>query len=257
MKDFIIKAIREAKIHTAWLRPDSEYEEACADFVEKILDNSSSNDFLEKLIPFAEQVAYYGMFNSLSQTLLKITSPGIPDFYQGTEFWELSLVDPDNRRPVDFEKRRQSLQYIKEQGENNLQGLLEELLAHKQDGRIKLFLIAQALKARKEHLELFERGDYLPLAVEGEKKDSVVAFARQYGEKMALVVTPRFFTQLIGLQENPLGEKVWQDTQIILPPVTTGVWKDALSNNSFKLERTLNLSEVLSSFPVALLINER
>lgn len=257
MKDFIIKAIREAKIHTAWLRPDSEYEECCVDFVEKILENSQSNEFLAKFIPFTEQVAYYGMFNSLSQILLKITAPGIPDFYQGTEFWEFSLVDPDNRRPVDFEKRRDSLQYIKEQCKNNISGLLEELLINKQDGRVKLFLIAQALKARTNNLPVFENGDYLPLTVEGAKKDCVVAFARRYLDTMAIIIAPRFFTQLIQVEENPLGEKVWQDTHLILPPESTGLWQDAITNYSFKLEETLNLSEVLSTFPVALLVNER
>lgn len=258
MKDFIVKAIREAKIHTAWLRPDSEYEELCVEFVEKILDNSSSNDFLAKFVPFAEQVAYYGMFNSLSQTLLKITSPGVPDFYQGTEFWELSLVDPDNRRPVDFDKRRECLQYIQEQSKNNLDSLLQELLNSKQDGRIKLFLIAQALKARKDYLAVFEKGDYLSLTVEGAKKDCVVAFARRYGEQMAIIVAPRFFTQLMEVKQNPLGEDVWQDTQILIPQSPNVPWVDTITGNSFKLEEArLNLSQVLANFPVALLVNGR
>jgi (1->4)-alpha-D-glucan 1-alpha-D-glucosylmutase len=112
LKGYIIKSIREAKVHTAWLKPDVDYENAFVSFIEEIFTVSEKNQFLKGFIPFQRKVAYYGMFNSLSQTLLKITSPGIPDFYQGSELWDLNLVDPDNRRPVDFEKRKAFLSDI-------------------------------------------------------------------------------------------------------------------------------------------------
>jgi maltooligosyl trehalose synthase (EC 5.4.99.15) len=141
MQSYIIKAVREAKVHTEWIRPDAEYEEACTTFVKEILTPAEGNSFLKEFLPFQKKIGYYGTFNSLSQVLLKITSPGIPDFYQGTELWDLNLVDPDNRRPVEFEKRKKFLQDITTKEKQDILGLIKELSANKADGRIKLFLI--------------------------------------------------------------------------------------------------------------------
>ena len=146
--------MREAKVHTAWLKPDSEYESAYLAFIDAILKPNSDNLFWTDFISFQKKIAYFGIFNSLSQILLKLTAPGIPDFYQGTELWDLNLVDPDNRRPVDFKIRDAHLKYI-EQRQNDLTALTKELMAAKEDGRIKLFLIYQALKARKKSQSLF------------------------------------------------------------------------------------------------------
>ena len=129
IKSYMVKAVREAKVHTAWLKPDTDYENAYVSFVEKILARSEANAFLKEFIPFCQRVSHYGILNSLSQTLIKITSPGVPDFYQGSELWDLSLVDPDNRRPVDFEKRRALLADIREQDDAGMGRLVQDLLS--------------------------------------------------------------------------------------------------------------------------------
>ncbi|MGL4498671.1 MAG: malto-oligosyltrehalose synthase, partial [Planktothrix sp.] len=140
VKQFAIKAVREAKFHTAWLRPDSVYEEGYLAFIDKILHPSQNNKFLQQFRTFQQKIAFYGIFNSLSQTLIKITSPGLPDFYQGTELWDFSLVDPDNRRPVDYQKRMEYLKEIKTRSQKNILSLIQELKQTPEDGKIKLFL---------------------------------------------------------------------------------------------------------------------
>ncbi|RCJ27692.1 malto-oligosyltrehalose synthase [Nostoc minutum NIES-26] len=257
VKDYMIKAIREAKVHTAWLRPDSEYEEACASFIEKVLDPSISGQFLEAFRPFQQRIAYYGMFNSLSQTLLKATAPGVPDFYQGTELWELSLVDPDNRRPVDFEQRHAYLSAIREQIKTDILGLIQELLDRKTDGRIKLFLTAQVLKARTDYLSLFQEGDYLPLEIKGTHADRIIAFARRQGNQTAIAIAPRFLTSLIQPGDDPLGESVWQDTHLKLPSGTTSTWKNVLTEQTLQATGTLSIGTALAHFPVALLVSAK
>jgi (1->4)-alpha-D-glucan 1-alpha-D-glucosylmutase len=256
VKEYFIKAIREAKVHSDWLRSNTDYEQASTHFAQAVLDPQNST-FWQQFLPFQQEVAYYGLFNSLSQTLLKIAAPGVPDFYQGTELWDLSLVDPDNRRPVDFELRRSLLQAIQESMQVNILGLMADLLVHKSDGRIKLFLIQQALRARRNNINLFQQGDYSPLTVQGKYKDHIVAFARRYQQQMAIAIAPRFLTHLIQPGENPLGEAVWQDTQLLLPDVPASHWTNRLTQQPVHVDSTLKLSEVLQHFPVALLVNER
>ena len=210
IKEFMIKAIREAKIYTGWIKPDTDYEEACEHFVEQILDRSGDNPFLADFIPFEQKIAHFGMLNSLSQTLLKICSPGIPDFYQGTELWSLTLVDPDNRRPVDYASRIALLQHIMHDHENP--GFLADLMASARDGRIKLFLTWKLLNARKLHRNLFKNGSYIPLSAEGEYSENVVAFAREENSEWAIAIAPRFYTALVEDKKFPLGEQVWRDT---------------------------------------------
>ncbi|QLE56347.1 malto-oligosyltrehalose synthase [Nostoc sp. TCL26-01] len=251
VQEYMIKAIREAKVHTAWLRPDNEYEDACTSFVQKILDPNISEEFLAAFHPFQQKIAEYGIYNSLSQTLLKIAAPGVPDFYQGTELWDLSLVDPDNRRPVDFTERRTYLSQIQQQIQTDILGLILELLNHKTDGRIKLFLTHQALKARTKYISLFQEGDYLPLAIQGTHAHHIVAFARQQGEQTAIAIAPRFLTSLISPGQFPLGESVWQDTHLQLP---TGIWQNVLTQQSLQVKETLAIGTALAHFPVALLI---
>lgn len=252
VQDYMIKAIREAKVHTAWLRPDNEYEEACSSFIEKVLDPKVSRQFLETFHPFQEKIAEYGIFNSLSQTLLKIAAPGVPDFYQGTELWDLSLVDPDNRRPVDFESRAAYLSTIQEQSKTDILGLISELIHHKTDGRIKLFLTLQALKARTKYLALFQDGEYLPLEIHGTHANHIIAFARQKGEQTAIAIAPRFLTTLTPPGQTPLGE-IWQDTHLKLPAKT---WCNPLTHQTLQTEDTLPIAQALTHFPVALLIAE-
>ena len=256
IKAYVVKAVREAKVHTAWLKPDTEYENAYVSFVEKILVRSKANAFLPELIPFCRKVSHYGILNSLSQTLIKITSPGVPDFYQGSELWDLSLVDPDNRRPVDFEKRRAMLAGIREQDDADMIQMIQALLSTKEDGRIKLFLIYRALKAKKENRAIFREGDYLSLKVGGKFGRHVVAFAWRYRQQWALVVAPRFLGRLVEEGAFPLGRRIWEDTEVVLPEGVPAQWRNAVTNETLSGGGVLPVGEALLSFPVALLMGK-
>jgi (1->4)-alpha-D-glucan 1-alpha-D-glucosylmutase len=256
IKEYIIKAIREAKAHTAWLKPDTAYEEAFVAFVETTLRPSKDNPFLEAFLPFQRKMAFYGVFNSLAQTLIKITAPGVPDFYQGTELWDLTLVDPDNRRPVDFEKRSAMLSNIEEGAKKDLPGLITKLLAAKEDGRVKLFLIHQALAARRERADIFQTGPYIPLATGGRWREHVVAFARKGEKAWAITVVPRLLTALIPEGTVPLGQGVWANTAINLPDDAPKIWRDSITNQRVATrKKTILLGEALRHFPVALLMS--
>ncbi|MBD1891324.1 malto-oligosyltrehalose synthase [Coleofasciculus sp. FACHB-SPT9] len=255
VKEYVVKAVREAKVHTAWLRPDTDYEDGFVAFIEEVLNPSTDNQFLQEFLPFQQSIAYYGIFNSLSQTLLKITASGVPDFYQGTELWELSLVDPDNRRPVDFEQRLAFLKEIKEKAKADVLKLIDELFTSKEDGRIKLFLIARVLEARKQNLAVFQKGDYIPLEVNGKFQDRIVAFARSYENRVAITIVPRLLTNVVQEGEYPLGE-VWGDTQLKLPQGMPSAMKDAITSQSLSANGTVLIGDALKHFPVALLISE-
>lgn len=256
IKAYVVKAVREAKVHTAWLQPDMEYEEAYVSFVESILVPEESNAFLQELKPFQVKVAHYGVFNSLSQTLLKITAPGVPDFYQGTELWDLNLVDPDNRRPVDFGLRVQHLREIRRRIETDVLELIQELLAMKEDGRVKLFLIVQALKARKASADIFQKGTYNPLAVAGRFRKHLIAFARRDASAWSVTVVPRFLTTVVEYGRLPLGPEIWQDTGVILPEQAPLFWRNVLTSQVLSGGQTLWAGEIFQHFPVALLMSE-
>ena len=256
IKAYLIKATREAKVHTNWLEPNSPYEDALLTFVERVLQSGRENPFLQSFLPFQRRIQHYGILNSLAQTLLKLTTPGLPDFYQGTELWDLSLVDPDNRRPVDFERRGALLRELQARAGGNLLHLFKELLAAPEDGRVKLFLIFRALQARRAEPELFQHGAYQKLTVIGSLKGHVVAFARELGERRAVVVAPRFPSGLVKDGEYPLGEAVWHETRVLPPAGSRLRWRDALTGQTVQSEEALWLREVLRHFPMALLINE-
>jgi len=256
IKAYIVKAVREAKAHTAWLKPDTEYENAYASFAEKILARSEANTFLKELIPFCQRVSHYGILNSLSQTLIKITSPGVPDFYQGSELWDLSLVDPDNRRPVDFEKRRAILAGIREREDADMGQLVQDLLSTREDGKIKLFLIYRALKAKKANREIFRSGAYLPLELAGRFRSHVIAFAWRYQRLWALVIAPRFLSHLIQAGDFPLRRQVWQDTEVIMPDGAPAAWRNVITSEVLSAGKALFVGDILLNFPVALLMGE-
>jgi len=256
VKAYLIKAIREAKVHTNWLEPDGRYEDALLAFAETVMQPGKDNPFLQAFLPFQRRIQHYGILNSLGQTLLKLTTPGLPDFYQGTELWDLSLVDPDNRRPVDFERRCALLKDLQARASAGILQLITELLAAPEDGRIKLFLIYRALQARGVERELFQHGAYQRLTVIGSLKGHVVAFARELGERRALVIVPRFPSSLVKDGEYPLGEAVWHETRLLPPPGSRLRWRDALTGQMVQGEEALWLREVFQHFPVALLINE-
>jgi (1->4)-alpha-D-glucan 1-alpha-D-glucosylmutase len=253
LADYLVKAVREAKVHTAWLVPDTAYEEAFLAFAEKVLKPSRNNAFLRDFIPFQRRVAHFGILNSLGQTLLKITSPGIPDFYQGTELWDLNLVDPDNRRPVDYDKRQKALKAIRAGIEKDLPALLRKLLAAPGDGKVKMFLIHRALLARRTREKLFRLGDYRPVEVTGSHSENVIAFARVHQGEAAVIVVPRFATSLVEEGEWPLGEEVWGDTALRLPAEVGGPWREEIAGGEVAGGEDLPVGRVLRYFPVALL----
>ena len=247
IKDYILKAVREAKVHTAWLRPDEAYEEAFSSFIEKLLVDKS--DFIEHFKPFQQKIAEYGIYNSLSQVLIKNTAPGVPDLYQGAELWELSLVDPDNRRPVDYQKRREFLQDIKTRSSQNILQLIEELIATKENGKIKLFLTHQLLTARKKYSDIFQNGDYQEIEVSGKYQDNIVAFSRNYRDKTLVAIAPRFLTGIIKPGELPLGMEIWQDTSLKLAKKD---WHNLIDAQTIAGETAVG--KIIQNFPVALLI---
>ena len=257
VKDYILKSVREAKLHTAWLRPDSAYEEEFLAFVDRVLEPSDSNEFIKEFLPFQKWVAGYGIFNSLSQALLKYTAPGVPDTYQGTELWDLSMVDPDNRRPVDYEQRISFLKDIKEKAQIDTLKLIDELFSTKEDGRIKLFLTYRVLQTRKQNSEVFQKGDYHAVNVGGKFKEHIVAFARQFGDTMAIAVAPRFLTTLLEPGEYPLGERVWADTQLQLPQGSPSTWQNVITDQTIYGSGEIAIAQILQHFPVALLVSQR
>lgn len=260
---YMVKALKEAKIHTSWVNPNHAYDQAVRDFVEHILARSGPNPFLADFLPFHREIARYGVYNSLSQVLLKIAAPGIPDFYQGTELWDFSLVDPDNRRPVDYRTRTgflEDFQPLCAIQESNQRRLVQEMLATVPDGRIKLYITMVGLQYRRTHAPLFLSGEYVPLKVEGTKKRHVCAFARIYEDQAVVAVVPILVKGLCQETELfPFGPSVWEDTWVIVPSwrpsscyqnLLTG---EILSSTETEGKQSLRLAEVMGSCPVALL----
>jgi (1->4)-alpha-D-glucan 1-alpha-D-glucosylmutase len=262
IKDYMIKAVREAKVNTSWISPNKAYEEALVRFLDRMFGVRLTHPFWEDFRSFQKRVSYYGLFNSLSQVLLKITAPGVPDFYQGTELWDFSLVDPDNRRPVDYDARIRALAELKRRkSAAPLAEMTLELTRQKDDGLIKLYLAATSLHYRRTHRPLFDEGDYLPLEIDGARADHVCAFARRHAERGPVVVAPRFFTSLAAYPGGlPLGEECWQEDVIQLPFAQAGDRLHNLLTGETLTVRgrdgtvVLRLAEVLANFPVALLV---
>ena len=259
VKDYVIKAVREAKVHTAWLRPDSDYEQGFSDFVGKLLATPESNEFLDQFKPFQTKIAEYGIFNSLSQVLIKNVAPGVPDLYQGDEFWNLSFVDPDNRRPVDYERRSSALKQIKAKAASDPIALIDDLFATRTNGNLKLFLTYQLLQARNTFVDLFQQGDYEPLTVTGALQNHIIAFARRFEGQVAIAIAPRFITTLIQPGEKPLGADVWQDTHISMPSGFPSQWTNVITAQPLQTKEqskdAIAVSEALQHFPVALFIS--
>jgi (1->4)-alpha-D-glucan 1-alpha-D-glucosylmutase len=255
----MIKAAREAKLYSSWIAPNEAYEDALRNFVAEILRSEHSSTFRNDLESFTRPVASAGLWNSLSQTLLKLGSPGAPDFYQGTELWDDSLVDPDNRRPVDFDLRRQILSRLRASApaEGDRTAFARELVKTAHDGRIKLFTIAEALALRRIVPALFTRGAYLPLEVRGTFAGNVCAFARRLDSAAALVVTPRLVAGLVKKPgAAPTGRDVWTDTEVRLPVELSSLrWRNVYTGEGLTptSEGLLPVAEILGVFPVALL----
>jgi (1->4)-alpha-D-glucan 1-alpha-D-glucosylmutase len=206
IQSYMAKALHEAKLNTSWIQPNEAWDAAMRDFVARILEPSSRNKFLPLFLPVAAEFARLGAINSLSQTLLKLTSPGLPDIYQGNEIWDFSLVDPDNRRPVDYARRRELLDSIASANPG-------EVLRSWPDGRIKMFLIQRVLQFRQANSDLFHHGEYFSIGAQGTFGECCVSFARKLDRQWIVVIAPRLSSR-VGFP--PVGE-FWKDTRVELP----------------------------------------
>lgn len=259
IESYMLKAIREAKEITSWINRNTEYETAVSTFVKALLTPAARNRFLDDFVPFQRRVARIGLWNSLSQTLLKLTCPGVPDIYQGNELWDFSLVDPDNRRPVDYIRRQEIFESLRVWANNPDPLSIGRLLQTPEDGRLKMHLIWRTLSLRQRQADLFHQGEYLPLEVEGAKARHVVAFARSFGTTTALVVVPRLVAGLLNdIDLPPIGPQIWGDTHILLPLRNhSDRYRNAFTGEVLDLGKTgesakIEVSRILGEFPVAL-----
>jgi (1->4)-alpha-D-glucan 1-alpha-D-glucosylmutase len=258
ISSYMLKTMREAKVFTSWLNPSEPHEKAMARFVEIVLspDNAAfRRDFLE----MARLVARSGIYTSLAQLAIKIGAPGVPDFYQGTELWDFSLVDPDNRRPVDYEKRRALLDELDAAREEGRAGLLAtDLLQKPEDDRLKLFATTTMLRARRASHDVFRSGSYEPLTPDGSRRDHVFAFARVLGQRQAVVVVPRLVATLKPDGDPPVGEAVWGDTRIQVPESAPRCYQHRLTGRCVPVHedagRTwIKAADVFKAFPIGFL----
>lgn len=241
VQDYMVKALKEAKINSSWIEPHEEWEKGTREFVAAILDPVSGKKFLALFQPFVERLSALGASNSLAQVVLKCTTPGMPDFYQGCEIWDFSLVDPDNRRPVDYALRRALLSSLAMSG-------LPDLLAHWRTGAVKLLVTQRLLHARRDHQELFRFGSYHPLAASGTHAERLLAFVREYEGTQLAVAVPRL-TAPLGF---PAVGKVWKNTTVDLPP---GRWRDLFTGREWTVNDGLPAADLLGAFPLACLIS--
>ncbi|HWB86155.1 MAG TPA: malto-oligosyltrehalose synthase [Bryobacteraceae bacterium] len=237
VKEFLTKALREAKQNSSWLEPHEGYEGAVREFVDRIL--APDGQFLHDFRDFRATIARHGAINGLSQLLIKVVSPGVPDFYQGTELWQLTLVDPDNRRPVDYTRRAAMLDTLHRRESEDRIALIRELAAHPMQDEMKLYVMHRALAYRRGNRALFARGEYLPMEARGARAEHVCAFARKLDDQYVVVVAPRW-PSLIGN---------WEDTELT-PPAADREWRDVITN---LLAASWRLADLLAEFPVALL----
>ncbi len=261
IRGFMAKSIHEAKAHSSWQNPDPEYDEAIDKFVQAVLDRSGNEAFLSDFLGFQRFVSHHGMINSLAQTLLKIASPGVPDIYQGTELWDFSLVDPDNRRPVDYDRRSSMLSDIRSRQDNATE-LVRSLTGTWHDGRIKLFTHWRALDARRKYPGLFSVGEYRPLGTRGNHASSIFGFLRAEGSRTAIVAVPRLTTRLSIEDRLPLGLDTWEDTVLELADLAEGTsFRNVFTGSKVTTaagggSAIIRAGDLFADFPIALLLSE-
>jgi (1->4)-alpha-D-glucan 1-alpha-D-glucosylmutase len=259
LQAYIVKALREGKRHTSWINPNEEYERAIVEFIGSLFPPSEESAFWDDFASFLRMIETAGACNSLSQVLLKATGPGVPDFYQGQELWDFSLVDPDNRRPVDYASRQRALAALLDAETGAWPDLVRELVRSWRDGRIKMWVTCRALRCRHESEALFRDGDYLPLDAEGAARGRVVASARRRESEAAIVAVPRLSLQHAPRGEFPIGEAAWGDTSLVLPEGFPVRWRSLLTGEEIEAAaggitgRSLSLAGLFSILPVALL----
>jgi len=255
--EYMLKATKEAKVHTSWINPYNDYDAATRSFITAILENQ---DFLNAFVPFQKRIAYFGQFNSLSQVLLKLMSPGVPDTYQGNEMWDFSLVDPDNRRPVDYDLRKWALGEIHSWVQGDRVELANKLVNTIANGYIKMYMSYCALQHHQAHLDLYERGDYFALYAKGEQSEHICAFAYKFKDKELIVTVPRLTVSLTHGEEKPPLADVWGDTILPLPHTLTGIQYLNLFTGETMVSSEhdgitgLRVDKVLGVFPVGALV---
>lgn len=253
---YMEKAVHEAKVHTSWTNPDAHYDAAVQKFVKSVLDEEKNSEFIAQALALKRKIEPAGYLNALSAVILKLVSPGTPDFYQGTELWDLSLVDPDNRRPVDFKLRKKLLEELDARVAKDRESLCAELWSQKNDGRVKLFVTSQGLRYRRARRELFQKGSYLPLSIEGPMKSCAIALARAHGQEGLVAVVPRFFMKISASGGLP---SAMEGTDVLLPDAfARSSLRDVLTGRVYSPREgpggsRLSLGELFALFPLALL----
>jgi len=259
IQQYMQKAIREAKLRTSWTDLDPQWEKAMEAFVAAVLDHSRSGEFLADIASFSRRIVHYGLINSLSQTLLHLAAPGVPDTYQGTDLWDFSLVDPDNRRPVDYRLRERMIAKL---SDSPSAGRIRAMLDQKEDGLVKLWLVRQGLHCRRKYPALFTIGDYLPIEAIGPGSRHVFAFARRYEHVRVIAIAPRFIATLAPGQRLPLGSEIWDKTRLRVPDDFGGrTFENILTSERIVPVVTdgvaqMLLADILANFPVALLLSD-
>ena len=251
VQEYLQKALREAKTHSNWDKPHEEYEAATKNFAVQLLD--TSKPFWKSFEKFHQKIADFGIVNSLAQVLLKFTSPGIPDVYQGTELWDFSLVDPDNRRPVDYEERQQLLEELEAQANETHENIIANLWENRYSAKIKLWLVQQLMNERKSNVELFSEGEYVPLTVEGKYKQNVLAFARSHNQQWCVIAAPLHIASLSKLQGKEILAIDWSDTNIVLPHEAPKTFQHLFSKTSGTYKKEIAIKEIFKSLPLAVL----
>ena len=258
LERYMLKAVKEAKTHTSWTDPDQEYEDSVKRFVHAILDPKADSPFLQNVARFVHTIAHAGLWNSLARVLVHYTVPGTPDTYQGDELWNFTLVDPDNRQPVNYEHRLAYLAEpaLSEKSTDGRAALVRDLARSPEDPRLKLLVVRQTLHARRSLPALFRDGDYMPLSGTGACADHVFAFARRQDGEAAITIVPRLTVPLLRGEGQQATGEVWGDTRLILPPdLATHAWRSALTGREVRAEgNALGLARLLVDLPIDLLV---
>jgi len=270
---YMLKAVREAKLRTSWANVSADYEEALRQFIDAVLDASDKNPFVADMGTLQAQLSRLGLLNGLAQTLCKLTAPGVPDIYQGTELWDFSLVDPDNRRPVDYGRRLELLNELEGHGPPTHE-LSESLIRTLEDGRAKLHIIRSVLGLRRRHETLFSEGEYLPARISGDRRQQICAFFRRLPQRrrrregaeptqglITLTIVPRLCGRLSTVSSVPIAAEAWGDTAVEIPRRFAGAqWSNLLDGTRLgaapaAAQHSLRVADLLNHFPVALLVS--
>ena len=264
IEGYMIKAVREAKVRTSWLNSHEAYEHAVIRFIQQLLERRSGNPFLNEFLPFHGMVAKYGMFNSLSTAVLKVAAPGVPDCYQGTELWDLTLVDPDNRVPVDYATRERMMAdcvRLEQATDADRLATVNAWCASWEDGRIKMCVLSQALRHRRAQADLYLHGDYVPLASQGHFHSHLCAFARLHQDQAVVVLAPRFLASMEAEQQQRSSpDDRWRGTTVTVPSWKPGsVYRHLITGERFETtpygpHQVLSVGAVLRHCPVGFLI---